>query len=242
MKNRALDDVSQVQRPSDNDPFSCMATSGVDIQRNIEQRVKSGKLKVVFHVEVVGFEYEGNLVRVFFKETIEPFSKWSSVFGQFHIRTGCLCKVINHKFAGEENFRGLVASGTGNDVSLKELEGKRVVIIGIGPFAVENVRRSLMAKAKSVTVLCRSFNKPFIPEYTTYKLRRELQRVEQDSEEMRKLWRDAVGAMELANGLCGTSFTLNDNTVRRIRGEPAIVFHRGVPATVLVFTTVFVLF
>ena len=54
---------------------------------------------------------------------------------------------------------------------LDEFAGQRVVIVGMGAFAVENTRRALRGGAKSVTVLSRRFDKLLFPERISYVLR-----------------------------------------------------------------------
>jgi len=56
---------------------------------------------------------------------------------------------------GRENFAGVVADGTADSLAGMDWRDKRVVIAGMGAFAVENVRTALEAGAAEVTVVGR---------------------------------------------------------------------------------------
>jgi len=56
---------------------------------------------------------------------------------------------------GRERFRGVVADGTADSLAGMDWRGKRVVIAGMGAFAVENVRTALENGAAEVTVVGR---------------------------------------------------------------------------------------
>lgn len=56
---------------------------------------------------------------------------------------------------GREQFRGVVADGTADSLACVDWRGKRVVIAGMGAFAVENVRTALEGGAAEVTVVGR---------------------------------------------------------------------------------------
>lgn len=56
---------------------------------------------------------------------------------------------------GEDDFGGVVAYGNGGDLSGVALENRRVVILGAGSFALENMRHALLAKARAVTLVAR---------------------------------------------------------------------------------------
>jgi thioesterase domain-containing protein len=62
------------------------------------------------------------------------------------------------KLPGEDNFQGRISYGIGNDLSLGDFEGKRVVVLGHGSFAVETSRVALLNGAKSVAMICRKRN------------------------------------------------------------------------------------
>jgi cation diffusion facilitator CzcD-associated flavoprotein CzcO len=57
---------------------------------------------------------------------------------------------------GEDTFAGTIHYGGGNDVQPQALEGKRVVVVGGGAFAVEQTRMALLSGAEHVTVVARS--------------------------------------------------------------------------------------
>ena len=55
----------------------------------------------------------------------------------------------------EDEFGGIVAAGHSDETAGIDWKGKRVVVVGMGAFAVENVRSALEAGAQFVTVVCR---------------------------------------------------------------------------------------
>lgn len=58
-------------------------------------------------------------------------------------------------FPGQESFAGTVASGFGDSLAGTSWQGKNVIVVGMGAFAVENVRTALENGASKVTVVCR---------------------------------------------------------------------------------------
>jgi len=56
---------------------------------------------------------------------------------------------------GQEAFRGTVTSGTNDNLSHVNWQGKRVVVVGMGAFAIENARTALEHGAEHVTVVVR---------------------------------------------------------------------------------------
>ena len=56
---------------------------------------------------------------------------------------------------GEASFCGRIYRGLGSDVDTLRCDGERVVILGMGAFAIENMRTSLERHASHVTILCR---------------------------------------------------------------------------------------
>ena len=58
------------------------------------------------------------------------------------------------EFPGECNFNGSINYGLGNDTRDVDWRDKRVVILGMGAFAVEMMRTSLEAGAAHVTIVC----------------------------------------------------------------------------------------
>jgi cation diffusion facilitator CzcD-associated flavoprotein CzcO len=61
-------------------------------------------------------------------------------------------------YPGEAEFAGPIVEGNGGGPDTLDLEGKHVLILGMGAFAVENVRTCLLGGAARVTVLTRSVN------------------------------------------------------------------------------------
>jgi len=85
-------------------------------------------------------------------------SKTLSCNGVF-IATGAQCEQNHHVFPNEKvKFKGTTAYGSANDIEeiVQNVKGKKVVIVGGGAFAVENVRTMLMHGAKHVTLVHRS--------------------------------------------------------------------------------------
>lgn len=59
------------------------------------------------------------------------------------------------KWESQEAFRGQIVSGIRNDTKEIDWYDKKVLIVGMGAFAVENARTALEGGAQQVTVLCR---------------------------------------------------------------------------------------
>ncbi|CAE8688797.1 unnamed protein product [Polarella glacialis] len=81
-------------------------------------------------------------------------------------------------WAGQEEFKGIVTTGTNDNLAHVDWRGKRVVVVGMGAFAIENTRTALEHGAEHVTVVVRrhgtvcpkiidylNFVKPFDPEF-----------------------------------------------------------------------------
>jgi len=58
-------------------------------------------------------------------------------------------------FPGEQNFRGDICYGYANELTHLKFWGKRVIVVGAGAFAFENLRTALEHGAKHVTILGR---------------------------------------------------------------------------------------
>ena len=58
-------------------------------------------------------------------------------------------------FSGEERFEGTVRRGLAGDAEARLWRGRRVLIVGMGAFGIENMRTALEGGAAHVTVLCR---------------------------------------------------------------------------------------
>lgn len=61
-------------------------------------------------------------------------------------------------FPGEESFQGKLLLGTGSQVDSITFKGSRVVVLGMGAFAVESVRTALLGGAEHVTIVARKLN------------------------------------------------------------------------------------
>lgn len=59
------------------------------------------------------------------------------------------------EWADQEVFRGEIVSGISNRTDGLDWRDKRVVVVGMGAFAIENVRTALEGGARHVTVVCR---------------------------------------------------------------------------------------
>ncbi|MGW8186177.1 MAG: FAD-dependent oxidoreductase, partial [Desulfobacterales bacterium] len=59
------------------------------------------------------------------------------------------------KWENQSAFRGTIVSGISNDTEGLDWRNKKVVIVGMGAFAVENARTALEGGAHHVTVVCR---------------------------------------------------------------------------------------
>jgi cation diffusion facilitator CzcD-associated flavoprotein CzcO len=73
-----------------------------------------------------------------------------------YLSTGAQTKRREITWRGEEDFGGAIYYGSGNDVQLQTLTGKRVVIVGGGAFAAEQTRMALLSGAQHVTIVARS--------------------------------------------------------------------------------------
>ena len=234
---RPIDDESGIREVDASDPFDSIATTCSEVVHRLADDIERDEITqyVLFHTEVVGFEVSEDSnqpsVAVRFRDTRNNRER-TQVFAQLHIRTGCLGRPIaHHGFRGQENFEGTIARGLGNDLSVHDFVGKRVIVLGLGAFAVENVRRALMGGAAAVTLLARRFNKPLFPEYATYLLRHSLQDdTPQDHAFFRAMWRRVYGVLSAAaNAVQLQDVVLNKDNIRWVRGEPHITFDGGIP-------------
>lgn len=68
-----------------------------------------------------------------------------------------------------ENYKGMIVDGFGGDADAKNVDwvGKRVVVVGMGAFAVENARTALEHGAKNVVVVARRHG-TICPKYIDY--------------------------------------------------------------------------
>merc|ERR1712232_192563 len=68
---------------------------------------------------------------------------------------------------GQESFKGQIRDGFSNDAKGLDWVGKKVVIVGMGAFATENLRTAVEAGAKKVTILARRHG-TVCPKYIDY--------------------------------------------------------------------------
>ena len=80
-----------------------------------------------------------------------------------HARDAVLCtgglqtpRVITH--ADEVRYKGQLVEGVGGEVDRIDFTDKRVAILGMGAFGVENARTALLGGAEHVTIICRRAN------------------------------------------------------------------------------------
>jgi hypothetical protein len=135
-------------------------------------------------------------------------------------------------YAGETDFSGKIVGGIGNDISVNQFTDQDVVIVGLGAFGVENIRRALQGRAKSITVLSRRFDKLLFPECAAYFLRYRLQQENAfDQDQLDFTWNQAYECVHTISSLTNTShIVLNPNCVREIDGSKHFVFTNGFPS------------
>lgn len=110
--------------------------------------------KVLYSHRLLKYRCEGELV-ISTLEDLSSNRKLDVVTCGLHIRTGSLSKPVRVKHPEEHVFKGKVFLGVSNDCSAEELRGKRVVVVGSGPFGFENVEKSIRNEASHTTWLCR---------------------------------------------------------------------------------------
>lgn len=79
-------------------------------------------------------------------------------FDAVAVLPGTLTRPRALEMPGAESFAGRFARGIGDDVHPDEYRGKRVAIVGMGSFAIENAREALEHGAAHVTLVARSYN------------------------------------------------------------------------------------
>ena len=103
---------------------------------------------VVENIERKGDAYISTVVREGKFEIITS----KGVIAAINDRVGSPRKII---FPNEISYKGAVVSGFSDGATDVDWAGKRVLIIGMGAFAVENARTALEAGASYVSVVCR---------------------------------------------------------------------------------------
>lgn len=238
---RPIEDEAPVKTPDPEDPFDSFYPNRQEVLARLGHDVTLHGLKerTLFSTEVTRFtERSEGGVEVFMRSIGADGSpageEFSAVFKELHVRTGSLTSHNSNEFrlANEDAFKGTVARGIGGDLDLSELAGKRVVIIGMGAFAVENTRRALQAGAKSITILSRKFDKLLFPECATYILRSRLQAEDAfEDDNILDMWRTVYGIVSTAAKAAGMEdVILNDRCIRTVGGEKHFVFSNGLPS------------
>lgn len=85
-------------------------------------------------------------------------SEREATFASVHIRTGTLSKTRTVRPPGLSQFDGRWCDGVANGLERMPVEGSRVLVVGMGAFAVENAKRAVNLGAQRVTLLSRSAN------------------------------------------------------------------------------------
>jgi cation diffusion facilitator CzcD-associated flavoprotein CzcO len=221
-----IEDPQPVREPCVADVFDTMARPRAEVLKRLAEDARG--LNIAFRTEVLWFEVLPASVRV--RLLLRNGAVVQTEVAQLHVRTGCLDVPIASCFPRAEVFRGRLAAGVGSDVALADFANKRVVIVGMGAFAVENVRRALQGGAATITMVARSY-KPLFPEYATYQLRRKMAETAMDDyDSFVKMWRNVHQILSTGAHACGAeAISLNEETVRLIDGEPSILFANGVP-------------
>ncbi len=232
---RPIEDTSSVRAMDPCDPFDTISSTRDEVVHRVAQDVVAFRLRsrVLFHMKVVHFaSVSPQAVRVTVSHTPSN-TTYTLTFRQLHIRTGCLNQSVTMAhYPGLDEYGGRYAGGIGCDVEVADFEGKDVVVVGLGAFATENVRRALMGRARSIVLLARVFNKPWFPEYATYTLRRTLQGDDALCHTHAvALWRQVHDILATVASHCHvTPLVINPHTVRFFDGEPVILFNNGVPS------------
>lgn len=108
-----------------------------------------------FSTEVVGIEsdVDGATLRV-----VSGGSTSEERFDAVAVLPGTLTRPRSLPLRDEAVFEGTVARGVADDVDPATFAGRRVVIVGMGSYAIENAREALEHGAAHVTLVARSFN------------------------------------------------------------------------------------
>ncbi len=135
---------------------SCWSTSSYpgknEILKHIHEAVNRYDIMkhVLFNHEVKSVSDAGSFKVL---STKTPFGAKSFNCSAVWCFTGRL--VSPRGFMFPPKFLGKVFRGYSNDVNVEELKGKRVVILGHGAFALENLRVALEAGSESIVIICR---------------------------------------------------------------------------------------
>jgi hypothetical protein len=102
----------------------------------------------VDRIDKFGNLYQINIIRNQEKHIV----KSKGVILAINDRVGTPRKV---DWQNQDKYRGSIISGTSNEADDFDWKNKKVVIVGMGAFAVENARTALEGGARHVTVVCR---------------------------------------------------------------------------------------
>jgi len=81
-----------------------------------------------------------------------------TTFSAIAMYPGALIKPTRVEFKGEEAFEGQIGYGMFSEFDYTQVEGDNVAVLGMGAFAVENIRTCLEHKAKKAFLVCRRKN------------------------------------------------------------------------------------
>lgn len=133
--------------------------------REIVEDIHFIKQKIESHIftnhEVLSIEKDENY-KIFIKD-VPPISSKGIIF-TINDRVGIPREIHWEK---ENIFQGTIVNGYGKEVNNINFNGKKVVIVGMGAFATENMRTALEGGATQVTVLCRQKG-TVCPKYIEY--------------------------------------------------------------------------
>eukprot|EP01103_Thecamoeba_quadrilineata_P000210 TRINITY_DN10171_c0_g1_i1.p1 TRINITY_DN10171_c0_g1~~TRINITY_DN10171_c0_g1_i1.p1 ORF type:complete len:543 (+),score=25.55 TRINITY_DN10171_c0_g1_i1:50-1678(+) len=245
---RAIEDNSPIHIPNANDPFDTFYIDRDSVLSKMIKDIQENNLKeyTAFGVELIEFKsLDNGLVQCKMKNSLQE--EWFVDFAELHIRTGSLTPSLHHSNflfssnSGEmhtdnneaiDKFSGKIISGIADDISLDEFKGAKVVIIGMGAFAVENVRRALQGGASSITILSRNFDKLLFPERAGYLLRSRLQEENAfDEDKLIEMWSETYNTVKKAAMSCNMeNIVLNPQCIVQVEGLPHFVFSKGLPS------------
>ena len=124
-----------------------------EILEDIAQLAQNVAGHLFIETEVVGIEAKENHYHIRLNRGGDAFALESKgVILAINDRVGTPREV---KWEGQAAFQGKIVSGISNHAEGLDWRNKNVVIIGMGAFAVENVRTALEGGARHVTVVCR---------------------------------------------------------------------------------------
>jgi cation diffusion facilitator CzcD-associated flavoprotein CzcO len=124
-----------------------------EILEDIAQLAQNVAGHLFIETEVEGIEADGNHYHIRLNRKGDAFFLESKgVILAINDRVGTPREV---KWEGQAAFQGTIVSGISNRTEGLDWRNKKVVIIGMGAFAVENARTALEGGARHVTVVCR---------------------------------------------------------------------------------------